>query len=273
MRRFGVLSDLYGVSNGLGIGAGIALLLLNAGIFLALLLVAGLIAAPGGMDAVLGRFVFFADAILAVWAVASVVIRVAKGKPAKPGRARTAATVSSLPPGDLGPRIIKKSLAKQILVLIGCAVLAFGCALVIHDPHNGSEWKGWLGLLFFGGGGIIYLVLGLTGNQNLALDEDGFSVASAVRTYRYEWGNVTPFSVIRVGRARTKMVGFSVTNKHSMLQNLNKTLVGAGGGLPNIYTMRPEKLAALMNAYRAQALRQAAPAAWGQPVTKAAAVE
>jgi len=71
--------------------------------------------------------------------------------------------------------------------------------------------------------------------------------------------------VIRVGRARTKMVGFSITNNTGALQSFNQSLVGAGGALPNIYTMRPEKLAALMNACRAQALRQAGrarPSTW-----------
>ncbi len=69
------------------------------------------------------------------------------------------------------------------------------------------------------------------------------------------------FSILCIGRARVKMVGFSITSQTSMLQTLNQKVVGAGAALPNIYTMRPEDLARLMNAYREQALRRAGRAA------------
>jgi len=152
--------------------------------------------------------------------------------------------------------MITKSVSKQIFLLIACAALAAGCLAMIRNPESSQHAIGWAGLLFFGGGGVIYLVRGLTSHATLTLDEDGFSFTAARRGDRYEWQNVSPFAVIRVGRARTAMVGFSVANKNNALQNLNQGLVGAGVALPNIYAMSPEKLAGLMNAYRAQALRR-----------------
>jgi hypothetical protein len=171
---------------------------------------------------------------------------------------------SSRPAETLGPVVIRRSVRKQTVVAAGCLTFALLCIVLIRDPHGQNLIAGCLGLVVFGGGGMIYVVLGLTGHAHLTLDETGFSFGTPTRTYRYAWHDVTAFNAIRVGSAGNKMVGFSVTSKPSMMQTLNQGLTGAGGALPNVYTMSPEKLAALMNAYRDQALRQAQ-RGWSEP--------
>ncbi len=168
----------------------------------------------------------------------------------------SAAGFEDAPAPLLGPRRIRQSWAKRLLVLAICLGFAAGCLAVIRHPASFPRWAAWVGLVFFGAGGIIFLLLGLTGNAQLTFDETGFVMASPRRNARYEWRDVTAFSVVRAGPAGHKMVGFSIINKTSLLQSFNQSLLGAGAALPDIYAMRPEELASLMNAYRDQALRR-----------------
>ncbi len=173
----------------------------------------------------------------------------------------TAAGLRGAPAPLLGPRRIRQSWAKRLLVLALCLGFAAGCLAVIRHPSTFPPAAAWAGLILFGGGGTVFLLLGLTGNAELTLDETGFVMASPRRNARYEWRDVTPFSVVRAGPAGHKMVGFSIISRTSLLQSFNQSLLGAGAALPDIYTMRPEDLAALMNAYRDQALRRSGTAA------------
>jgi hypothetical protein len=83
MRRFNVVSDLYGVSSGLGLGGALAVLSLDAMIFLTILAVAGFLedAHPTGPINTCALVMSLFDFALAVWALISIVIRLGKGRP------------------------------------------------------------------------------------------------------------------------------------------------------------------------------------------------
>jgi hypothetical protein len=248
MRQSGILRFLYGTAPGLSIPGGLGMLLLDGLIFLALMAVAGTMMKASGTARVLWLPLAMADLLLAIWALISICIRVAKGAP----------TANELPDAfpaggmdqAMGPRVIEKSRMKQMLAMAGCLAMALVCLPLLHNADITKQWSGWAGLVFFGGGGLVLLLSAFSGNGALALDEDGFTLSSALRKFRYEWRDVSPFSVIRIGRARTQMVGFSIINKPGIMHNFAQDMTGTGGALMNIYTLPPAELAALMNAYR-----------------------
>lgn len=124
----------------------------------------------------------------------------------------------------------------------------------------------WLGpekdpLLFWGGGGFFLLVaivalppvLGHGGD--LTLDREGFTCRTLFRSFRRRWAECSAFYPVGVG-AR-KFVGFSAQRDEAAHPNLaaaNHSMIGASGMLPDTYGLSADKLADLMNRYRARSL-------------------
>ena len=111
--------------------------------------------------------------------------------------------------------------------------------------------RGWAGILFFGFGVIVYVLLLLPGSAYLRLDPTGFTVCSLFRAHATSWFEVDSFEVARM-RGR-KLVVFNFSNLHRGQEFVRKLAVAIGwhqGALPDTYGLFAEELAAMMNDWR-----------------------
>ena len=111
--------------------------------------------------------------------------------------------------------------------------------------------RGWAGILFFGFGVIVYVLLLLPGSAYLRLDPTGFTVCSLFRAHSTGWFEVDSFEVARM-RGR-KLVVFNFSNLHRGQEFVRKVAVAIGwhqGALPDTYGLSAEELAAIMNDWR-----------------------
>ena len=147
---------------------------------------------------------------------------------------------------------LKPSRLKWAIVLLGCA--AFVVIAVFIQPETDQDaMMRWLTMGFFGLG-VFASIPGLLGIGGLDLDKDGFTIRTLGRKSRRTWKECSEFSPVRLRRGGI-FVGFSSTTdeKHA-LAGLAQSLAGTTGMLPDKYGMSPQKLADLMNQWRARAL-------------------
>jgi len=149
-----------------------------------------------------------------------------------------------------GPVVLVPSRRKWLLVLGGS--LAF-VAIGLWVMHDVPTW-GWLAVGFFGIAALVAAIMLLPGAGDLRLDSDGFEMTSLFRRYRSRWTEVSEFEVVRLPPSLRKMVVFDdARTKDSALAEVNSSLAGRTGGLPDNYSLSYEELAAIMNEWRARA--------------------
>jgi hypothetical protein len=143
--------------------------------------------------------------------------------------------------------ILRPNLRRSLLPLLSCAGLVVGALTV----RKSDPIIGWVGILLFGSGAIVIGLLLLPGSSYLKLDSDGFTVCSLYRAHSTSWYEVDSFQVARiVGR---KFVVFNFSNLHrgqEFTRKLSSAIAGYDGGLPEIYELSAEQLAAMMNDWR-----------------------
>jgi hypothetical protein len=114
---------------------------------------------------------------------------------------------------------------------------------------------GWLVLGFFGLCAVLALLVPLATRNHLRLDPDGFTVATPVLTRSYRWAEVDRF--FAVGAGGSGSVGFDLAaaspRRRGGSQRLTRRLFGYDDALPQTYGMPPERLAALLNRWKARA--------------------
>ena len=157
-----------------------------------------------------------------------------------------------------------------------CLAFALGgIVLIIY----GNAIVGWLGLVFFGFGSIVFLVNLVTGATQLRLDADGFTVRALYRSRSWRWSDIGEFSVGRVGRPRLRlslplaiagidlegieMVVWTYSPSYSEPPNLRRRVQAALEGtsndfLPDRFGMSANDLADLMNQWKQDALTRSA---------------
>jgi hypothetical protein len=144
----------------------------------------------------------------------------------------------------LCPRRLKMALYAAL-----CAAFTFIGALMIRDGVG----AGWFVGGFFGLGTLIFVAVLMPGAASLRLTRDGFHVRSLWRGHFTPWSAITGFRVARI--ARRSMVAFDFTDPGAHRgAGFARALTGVEGALPDSYGMSVERLAALMNAWREQAL-------------------
>jgi hypothetical protein len=152
------------------------------------------------------------------------------------------------------PSEIRGSVWKNALYLASSLIFVVGGLAMLREPD--SVGTGWLCLIFFGLGALVFLLL-LIRPQRLLLDSQGFTLCGGlVRSPRLvRWRDIEPLFVYRLPRAG-KMVGFNYrpgVGPDTAMARIARRL-GADGALPKGWPMSPDALADHLNAVRANAL-------------------
>lgn len=128
------------------------------------------------------------------------------------------------------------------------AFLAGGSAMI-----SAGLLSGWLVVAFFGLG-VLVALFQLFGNRSyLLLTPEAYTIGSPIRSATVRWSDVDSFSVSRLGYNRMVMVNYAPEHEaRSTLRHFNRVLVGHDAALPDTYGMGAERLAALMNEWKAR---------------------
>jgi hypothetical protein len=149
-------------------------------------------------------------------------------------------------------RVLNIRRGKVLLLALGAFTFAALCAFVIGSAEEAQQRIGWMGLVFFGAGGVVALVQLLPGASSLTLDAEGFTVRSLFRNRaKVRWKDVAGFGRWNVHRAR--VVGynynFGYTGK-ATTRALSAALGTPDGTLGDQYDTGGEDLANLMERWR-----------------------
>jgi hypothetical protein len=118
-----------------------------------------------------------------------------------------------------------------------------------------GEAGGWLALGFFGPCAVLALLVPLATRNHLRLDPDRFTVTTPVLTRTYRWAEVDHF--FPVGDGTSGAVAFDLAaaspRRRGTSQRLTRRLFGYDDALPQTYGLPPERLAELLNNWKAGA--------------------
>jgi hypothetical protein len=157
----------------------------------------------------------------------------------------------------MAPVMIRAARWKSAMFLIVCVVfVAIGVVMVIYPDGPQVSLDGWLSIAIFGAGGAAATWL-IIRPQTMRLDAEGLTLDGGFlrRPRRVMWRDVEIFTVLRLPRGG-RLVGYRrradllVTTPASQLSRF----FGADGALPGGWSRSAEKIAILLNDYRAQAL-------------------
>src|SRR5262249_43431430 len=159
---------------------------------------------------------------------------------------------------DLGPEgvqevLLRPRLPGKLLLLVGSALFTAGGIWMIHEQKS----SGWFVAIIFG---IFTAVAGVQlfpGSDFLRLTPDGFTMKAMFRTTSTRWKDVSGFGVVKMQQhgflTVNTMVGFDYVDSYDRSRigrNLARAMTGCEAALPNLYGLRAEELASLMNSWR-----------------------
>ena len=108
---------------------------------------------------------------------------------------------------------IYHSIWKSALVMVGCVAFTVIGIHMLH--HENSDWRAWLGILFFGLGGLFYLWFFLKERltqKPFIIVTDSRLIMNSVKKYDVDFRDVKAFYLTKVGTVN--MIGAqSKTNK------------------------------------------------------------
>jgi hypothetical protein len=118
-----------------------------------------------------------------------------------------------------------------------------------------GEVKAWVGVVLFGVGVVISVVMLLPGAGRLTLDQDGFQRVTLFLKFRTPWSSVDDFTVCEMTMRRGRRMRFVGYNDRGLpTNNASQQLSGRNAALPDSYGLSHEELANLMAEWRARAL-------------------
>lgn len=153
----------------------------------------------------------------------------------------------------------RKALWKHLLG--ACLITALGAASVYWQFATAPGWA----LLVIGGLLTpLALVQLLPGAASLTLDQDGFHVTGLFRRTSYRWDEIEVFGIyypnlktptlgLNKPTSKKPMVGFNFLPERrakTMLMRKSREELGYEAALGDIYGLKAEEFAAMMNAYR-----------------------
>jgi hypothetical protein len=162
-----------------------------------------------------------------------------------------------LPPAQTSPVVVLRPSKKKLIwfLLVSLAFVAVGLQMISHGEFLG----GWLGVLFFGSGGVVFGIQLVPGASYLRISSEGFAVCTLFRRHPIvSWKEASAFRVALVPPRRTKMVLYDRASgaPQRAARRINQFLVGADEGLPDTYGMKPQDLADFLNDWRVRATRE-----------------
>jgi hypothetical protein len=120
-----------------------------------------------------------------------------------------------------------------------------------------GEKLGWWVAAFFGLCTAVFLVQLVPGSACLRLTPDGFEMRALFRSSSLRWTDVRGFGVVRMKQhgflTVHTMVGFDFSDSYDRSRAgraLARAVAGCEGALPDLYGLKAEALASLLNAWR-----------------------
>ena len=155
--------------------------------------------------------------------------------------------------------VLTPSKTKQaVLLFVATLFVLAGIFITSRQPDPSEVWIGYLCIVFFGLGGLVFAAQLLPGSSFLKIRRDGFEFRALWRGTAFRWSDVQEFGVAELTMyhggipQKHRMVGFRfspayASNKHPRLRRLNQALVGYDAALPDNYGMKHDELASLLN--------------------------
>jgi len=155
------------------------------------------------------------------------------------------------------PLVISASRGKTLLLLSASLAFVLACAFLIHVSKDGDTAGLWWCMAFFGLGALVF-AWQLARPQILMLNVQGFSLGGGlVRSPKLvPWKDIEGFYVVHRRRRIGDMIGYNFApgvKKSSVMRSVTRSL-GAEAALPQGWTLSPEEMAVLLNAYRQEAM-------------------
>ncbi|MDB6140330.1 MAG: hypothetical protein JWO94_3402 [Verrucomicrobiaceae bacterium] len=152
---------------------------------------------------------------------------------------------------------LRPSKAQTLRILPIGAVCAGGAFLILPSLKGIILWGMWSCLAVFGLGLFISVLRVIPGSTYVRLSREGFVLCTLWRKFHYRWADVSGFGVLNIGPAGThQLVGFNFNpgyearEHRAKLKQMNVSKWGYEASLADLYGMKAEALAALLNDWR-----------------------
>jgi hypothetical protein len=155
--------------------------------------------------------------------------------------------------------VLVPSKKKQALMLLVATLFVLAGIFIVSKTDASDVWIGYVCIVFFGLGGVVFAAQLLPGSSFLKIRRDGFEFRALWRGTAFRWSDVQEFGVAEFTLyhggipQKHRMVGFRFSpssarrDAHPRLHRLNQALVGYDAALPDNYGMKHDELASLLN--------------------------
>ena len=152
--------------------------------------------------------------------------------------------------GDEQELVLHPNRGKIVLFLLGSLVFVAIGLWMVRD----GDWRGWLGLGFFGLCAAVFVVQLVPGSSYLKITENDLVFCSLYRVTNVPWASIAEFGTYSLQPGQS-FVGFNLKPGAKAPiggRKLSKALAGYESGLPDSYGMKPAQLAELLNEHLAR---------------------
>jgi hypothetical protein len=158
-----------------------------------------------------------------------------------------------------GPVSLRSGRKRNLIMAFGSAGFTFGIGALLQrgDVELSTRIMLWAGVLLFGGGALLLVVMAFKG-ASLTLSAGELTLTTLRRSQIMRWDDLSDFSVARVPPAGHMMVAFDYAPASGTgLASANRRLIGRNSALPDQFDLAPPELAALLTRWRERALAAA----------------
>ncbi|GGA84554.1 hypothetical protein GCM10011491_10110 [Brucella endophytica] len=207
-------------------------------------IIGAMMAMSGAKASVPGMLFFGACAVIFIWQLWPKLLQ---------GETSSIETLLSRYPG---PVVIRPAPTKSLAMATGSAI--FGSVilwmLLNQPPPILTQVLLWPGVVLFLGGAPLLFAMAI-GGASLHLSREGFVVTQLWRRKGTRWHDTSEFVPV-VSHTLTKLVAFDdAAVAASRIAYINKKFISHTSALPDTYGFTHDELAALLNAWRAKALK------------------
>lgn len=155
-------------------------------------------------------------------------------------------------------KILKpRKLKSIVLLLASCLFVISGFYIVEEDIL-----MGWVGIIFFGLGVIVFIIKLLPGSTYLKLTQEGFEVQNLFKSEFTKWSDVKIFSIgsipiyifgdiFYIWKRKMVMLDYEKSHKkYRRGKEISNAISGHHGALPDTYGLSYEELVELMNEWK-----------------------
>ncbi|MCV9935754.1 hypothetical protein OIU35_05205 [Boseaceae bacterium BT-24-1] len=160
-----------------------------------------------------------------------------------------------------GPVTLRSGRKRNLIMAAASAGFAFGIGALLQraDAELSTRVMLWAGVLLFGGGAPLLLLMAFKGTP-IMLSADDLTLVTLHRRHAMRWADLSNFAAVRLPPAGTPMVAFDYGPADgTRLASANRHLIGRNSALPDQFDLAPAELALLLSSWRERAL-EAAPA-------------